>query len=64
MSARYNSQKKPISNCAIFSLAYLEDAVKKFESLIYAIKPRYEWTKKFDGQSNMREIATDIYDVC
>ena len=56
--------KSEISDCAVFSPTDSEDAVKKFESLSYSIKPREEFIKKFDRQKIMREMAKDIYGVC
>jgi len=56
--------KLEISDCAVFSPTDIEDAVKKFESLSYPIKPRVEFIKKFDRQKIMCEMAKDIYGVC
>ena len=56
--------KSEISDCAVFSPTNSEDAVKKFESLSYSIKPRVEFTKKFERKTIMREMAGDIYGVC
>jgi hypothetical protein len=56
--------KSEISDCAVFSPTDIEDAVKKFESLSYPIKPRVEFIKKFDRQKIMCEMAKDIYGVC
>jgi UDP-N-acetylglucosamine:LPS N-acetylglucosamine transferase len=56
--------KSEISDCAVFSPTDSEDAVKKFESLSYSIKPREEFIKKFDRQKIMCEMAKDIYGVC
>jgi UDP-N-acetylglucosamine:LPS N-acetylglucosamine transferase len=56
--------KSEISDCAVFSPTDLEDAVKKFESLSYSIKPRELFIKKFDRQKIMQEMAKDIYGVC
>jgi UDP-N-acetylglucosamine:LPS N-acetylglucosamine transferase len=56
--------KSEISDCAVFSPTDSEDAVKKFESLSYSIKPREEFIKKFDRQKIMCEMAEDIYGVC
>lgn len=53
-----------ISDCAVFSPTDLEDAVKKFESLSYSIKPREKFIKKFDRKKIMREMVVDIYEVC
>ncbi|EAS46296.1 glycosyl transferase, group 1; possible capsular polysaccharide biosynthesis protein [marine gamma proteobacterium HTCC2207] len=53
--------KSEISDCAVFSPTDSEDAVRKFESLSYSIKPREEFIKKFDRQKIMREMAEDIY---
>jgi UDP-N-acetylglucosamine:LPS N-acetylglucosamine transferase len=53
--------KSEISDCAVFSPTDSEDAVKKFESLSYSIKPREEFIKKFDRQKIMCEMAKDIY---
>ena len=53
--------KVEISDCAVFSPTDAEDAVRKFESLSYSIKPREEFIKKFDRQRIMREMAEDIY---
>jgi UDP-N-acetylglucosamine:LPS N-acetylglucosamine transferase len=55
--------KSEINDCAVFSPTDSEDAVKKFESLSYSIKPREEFIKKFDRQKIMREMAEDIYGV-
>ena len=56
--------KSEISDCAVFSPTDSDDAVKKFESLSYSIKPRVEFIKKFDRKMIMREMAEDIYGVC
>ena len=56
--------KSEISDCAVFSPTDTEDAVRKFESLSYSIKPREEFIKKFDRRKIMCEMAKDIYAVC
>ncbi|MDB0049874.1 glycosyltransferase family 4 protein [Pseudomonadales bacterium] len=53
--------KAEISDCVVFSPADSDDAVKKFESLSYSIKPRVEFIKKFDRRKIMQEMAEDIY---
>ena len=56
--------KSEISDCAVFSPTDPEDAIKKFESLSYSIKPRVKFIKKFDRENIMREMAKDIiYEV-
>jgi glycosyltransferase involved in cell wall biosynthesis len=56
--------KAEISDCAVFSPADSEDALKKFESLNYSIESRDEFIKKFDREKIMWEMAEDIYGIC
>jgi glycosyltransferase involved in cell wall biosynthesis len=56
--------KSEISDCAVFSPTDIEDAVNKFESLNYCIRPRKAFIKKFDRQKIMCEMAEDIHGVC
>jgi hypothetical protein len=55
--------KLEISDCAVFFPTDTEDAIRKFESLSYSIRPRVEFIKKFDRQKIMCEMAEDIYGV-
>ena len=56
--------KSEISDCVVFSPTDFEEAVKKFKSMSYSIKPREEFIKKFDRQIIMFEMAKDVYEVC
>ena len=55
--------KSEISDCAVFTPTDAEDAVKKFESLSYSIKPREKFIEKFDRQKIMSLMVEDIYSV-
>ena len=56
--------KSEISDCVVFSPTDFEEAIKKFKSMSYSIKPREEFIKKFDRQIIMFEMAKDVYEVC